>query len=167
MLRQTIAARRQTFCRGLSNADRWAARLVRRLGTSLAVCGLLVLSAGCRRGEELGRVTGKVSFKGQPVAKGQIVFANRAKGVHIVAPLQADGTYVVTMAKGQGLPLGDYEVYVAPLDTEAPTGTVRPAVLPDPAPDIPKKYRRPESSGQRLSVVSGVNRLDIDMNADG
>ena len=132
---------------------------------TLAAMALLAVAvlAGCGRGEVLGRITGKVTFQGQPVSEGVILFRNKQKAIYMTADLKPDGTYVVRRASGEGLPPGDYEVMIQPPLEDAPMG---PALEPPkikPYPNIPQKYRSYESSGLSVTVHEGENPFDVDM----
>lgn len=129
--------------------------------------GALALAAvvipGCGRGEVLGKVYGQVTFQGRPVTAGVIVFSNAEKGVHITADLTREGRYVVEMAKGYGLPLGDYQVAInPPLPDTPPVGPIPKSKIKE-YPEIPPKYRRAEMSGLTLTVREGENPFDVDM----
>ena len=133
---------------------------------TLSVLVALALAAtlpGCGRREVLGRITGKVTFQGQPVSEGIILFRNKPKAIYMTADLKPDGTYVVRRASGEGLPLETYEVMVNPPIQDAPMG---PALEPPkikPCPNIPQKYRSYESSGLSVTVHEGENEFDVDM----
>ncbi len=142
-------------------------RALLTLNTVVLLCTLL--STGCSPQEILGRVEGRVTFEGEPVAGARILFQNAELGVYIVAPLDDDGKYRVEMAQGYGLPLGEYEVAISPppetfvlgprLDSSQTTEA-------DPFPNIPPKYRDPKTSEIVLVVVEGgVNRCDVAMKA--
>lgn len=123
----------------------------------------LVVIGGCSNPEKLGRVFGKVTFQGQPVSEGMIQFSNSEKGVYLTAPLKKDGTYEVSMAQGFGLPLGTYEVAVAPPMVTPPmseTANPSPVKL---YPNIPFKYRIPATNDLTLTVEDGENRFDVNM----
>lgn len=128
----------------------------------LALAGLACL-AGCQRGEELGHVTGKVTFKGKPVPSGFVIFANSAKGVYMTAPLDADGKFEVVMAKGAGLPLGEYQIGVSPPLMDLPLGPAEAPPEADKRKDIPRHYREPATSGLKHEVKSGENVIDLDL----
>lgn len=128
------------------------------------VLGLLVLASCSTRGEELGKVRGQVSCDGQPVAEGLLIFSNAAKGVHIVAPLRADGSYEVEMAEGHGLPLGVYQVYVSPPLPDLPAvGPIASKPLAKEYANIPKRYRDPKTSGLTVTVPRGGTVFDVPM----
>ncbi len=129
-----------------------------------SVLACLILAAclpGCSQGEKLGAVSGKVTFQGQPVKEGLVMFVNKAKGIHMTAPLDAEGKYKVVMAKGAGLPPGDYQVTVNPPIIDAPMGA-GPMKMPV-YPNIPLKYRNAQTSGLTLTVTEEGSTLDIDM----
>ena len=131
------------------------------LAALLAVLGLGL--TGCGPEEVLGRVEGKVTFQGEPVPEGIIVFDNDQTGVHITADLDADGEFIVDMAKGWGLPPGDYKVSITPPLLNLPIGVMAtPDKIPK-FPNIPEKYRRSETSGLTLSVTADGKRFDVDM----
>lgn len=125
--------------------------------------GLLAFAIGCTPAEELGRISGKVTHDGKPLSRGLVMFANRAKGVYMTAPIQPDGSYEVQMAKGAGLPLGDYDVAVAPPMIDHPIGPIlNPPKLED-EPDFPAKYRTWDTSPLKVTIVSGENQLAIEL----
>lgn len=136
----------------------------RRLAALLA--GLLALLgplAGCQRREELGHVTGKVTFKGQPVTPGNVIFANKEKGVYMTAPLDAQGAFEVIMAQGAGLPLGNYALGVSPPPMDHPLGPIAEPPEADKRKDIPRRYRDPATSGLAHEVKSGENVIELDL----
>jgi len=129
----------------------------------LVLVALGAATSGCGRSEVLGRITGKVTFQGEPVTEGVILFRNEPQAIYMTATLKPDGTYVVRRASGEGLPPGDYDVMIRPPLQDAPMG---PALEPPkikPYPNIPQKYRSYESSGLSVSVHEGENTLDVDM----
>ena len=132
----------------------------------LAAVGLLaaICLSGCRAREPRGRIFGKITYRGAAVKEGLVLFSNAAKGVYMTAKLQPDGSYIVLTAKGAGLPLGKYQIAFAPPLLEAPTGVFskKPVQFPT-CPNIPAKYRNPNSSGLSLEVRAGDNPFDVDM----
>ena len=128
-----------------------------------ALLALAATLSGCAPREVLGRITGKVTFQGQPVPEGVVLFRNREKAVYMTAELKPDGSYVVRRATGEGLPPGSYEVMINPPLEDAPMG---PALEPPkikPYPNIPQKYRSYESSGLSVTVHEGENPFDVEM----
>ena len=127
---------------------------------------LLVISlfaaTGCKQEEKLGRIGGKVSFQGQPVSEGIVLFSCVAKGVNMTAPLKEDGSYEVIMAKGAGLPLGEYKVSVSPPQPFYQIGQKAPQ-QPKQYPNIPAKYRNFQTSGLSVNIIDGDNPFNIEM----
>ena len=111
----------------------------------------------------MGQVAGNVSLQGEPVKSGLVGFQNDAQGIHILAPIESDGSYEVKMAQGEGLPLGTYRVFIAPPLPELQLGAPDPHQPDDELIQFPQKYLRSDTSGITLTVEHGRNRLDIDM----
>ena len=136
---------------------------MRRIGKALLL-GLASLSiAGCERGEELGKIRGRVTFQGAPVTEGLVVFSNAQKGIFMTAVLNVDGSYVVTSARGRGLPLGQYRVFVTPPIDEPKLGPNFEPPPIKPFPNIPQRYRDVKTSELTLEVKQGENVFDIEM----
>jgi hypothetical protein len=133
-------------------------RLNQRLVGFVAAAGLMV---GCDSGDKVPRyrVTGKVTFQGQPVERGEITFENPAAGQVNSSPLESGGSYATE------LPAGDYLVSVAPplVETKG-TGDSPPDQIPDPAvKNIPKKYWRQEKSGLTAQVAKDKRSFDFEL----
>ena len=124
-----------------------------------------VLAAGCNRGEVLAPVSGVVTLEGTPVPRATVMFSNDKMGVHMMAVADEQGRFVVRMANGDGLPLGDYKVCVCPPVQDHPLGPIKaPPPGVDPYADtIPVRYRKPETSNLTLTVSETSNKLDVDM----
>jgi len=136
----------------------------RSLGCVALGCVLLACAVpGCRRGEVLGKVSGRVTFRGEPVSEGVIVFANEEKGVWMTAEIGPDGTYEVEMAKGFGLPLGTYQVWITPPLVDHPVGPIGTPPPENPPPNIPPKYYDMDKSILSLTVEAGENKYSPDM----
>lgn len=143
------------------------------------VCVVLLtaLLSGCRpSGPAYWPISGKVTFQGTPVAIGQIHICNAKAGIDIIESLDANGQYTIVTGRKQGLPEGEYQVAIIPkLDFSRmkcePNGRPIPSTMPSEAernpPNIPRKYRDPATSGLTLTVKSGANLFDIDMQPAG
>ena len=119
-------------------------------------------SAGCG-GEVLGPVVGRVTLAGNPVRQGHVIFRNEEKGVYIMADINNEGEYRVAMAKGFGLPLGEYRVYLSPSVPDVPFGPAMEPPKPSEVAKFPEKYLKPETSELTMTVKRTENRFDIDM----
>lgn len=123
----------------------------------------MVFFVGCHpSGPRCNPVTGKVTFRGQPVTDGRIRFNNQQAAVDVTAILTPDGSYEMVMAEGKGLPEGTYAVAVLPPMAKAPLGPMVSA-KPQSYPNIPTKYRDPSTSGLTYVVQPGNNTFDVDM----
>jgi hypothetical protein len=133
------------------------------LAAALAVAALAV--AGCgKKAADYGSVSGRVTFKGQPVSEGQVVFFEPEVRVYQTARIRPDGTYSVKMSDGPGLVTGSYQVAVMPPVVEGPGSKSAGPRSPGKYPDIPPRYRTPKTSQLSLTVVEGKNPpFDIDM----
>jgi hypothetical protein len=131
-----------------------------------ATLAALVLAAcagavGCGGGgPPVGEVAGKVTFEGKPVCEGRVSFYSAKTGVAEDALLKQDGRYALK----NPLPVGDYQVMVAPLIVRQRVDPKGPVVGEEKsAPDIPVKYRTIGSTDLRAKVKEGKNALDFDM----
>jgi hypothetical protein len=130
----------------------------------LRVAALLVLWAasftGCApAGPAYGIVRGKVTSSGQVVSGGTIAFDN-GKGVTLIAPIGADGTYEMRTYEHVGLPVGSYKVAVSPTGMDVGNEQVLAgANIPaPPSPkNVPEKYHRVEISPLTAQVQAGEN----------
>jgi hypothetical protein len=125
------------------------------------LCFACVLLAACNAGDKVPRykVTGKVTYQGQPVQRGEITFEDPAAGQVNSSPLDAGGSYSLE------LPAGDFRISVAPplVDTKA-TADSPPDRIPDPSvKNIPKKYWRQETSGLAAQVAKDKRAFDFEL----
>jgi hypothetical protein len=125
---------------------------------------LFVPLSGCRRGEELGEVFGRVTADGQPVHPAAVLFTNPTMGVNMTAITDEQGSYRVVMAKGVGLPLGDYQVIVGPPPADQAMGPAGRAPGGSQSPStIPERYQQLSTTPLSLTVKSGKNQFDIEL----
>lgn len=135
-----------------------------KLKWTMAVVLTAVVFGGCGgSGENLQPVSGKVTFQGNAVAAGTMRFSNPQTGIDMTADLRPDGTYEAMRAHGAGLPEGTYQVAVMPPRLSPVVGPMKVLPKPPDCRDIPAKYRQPSTSGLTLTVKSGTNRFDVDM----
>ena len=143
-------------------------------------CVLVLLLAGCG-GPRLGKVSGRVTIGGQPVAEGVILFHPEA-GPAAVGAIRPDGTYELTTLKpGDGAVVGTHRVAiqatrVSPghladaktIDEEvARSGKSVPGgkVLVAGAVTwvVPEKYAHVDTSGLTRHVEPGTNTIHFDL----
>jgi hypothetical protein len=129
---------------------------------TLAVAAILACN-GCNARPKLCPLSGRVTFKGQPVAEGFIRFSNPQAGVDMTASLRSDGAYEAAMSQGAGLPPGRYKVAVTPPLAQMPSDPSKGMPKPRDFPNIPTKYRDVSTSGLTLTLEPGGDRFDVDM----
>jgi hypothetical protein len=120
--------------------------------------------SGCRH--PTGRVTGKVSYKGEPVPAGTVAFFGPGDKVASAA-LQADGYY-----QASGVPVGLVKVSVTtplpgPTKEQAANNPMmrRRNFVPsdEKIVSIPPKYNLPGTSGLSLTVTESLHPFDIEL----
>lgn len=109
----------------------------------------------------MGKVRGKVLFKGQPVKEGLVTLLNLTEGGAAEANLNPDGTYAIA----NPVAIGEYVVEIKPLTTIVDTdpGKSPPAPVEKKAPDIPRKYRMQGTTPLKASVKKGENEINFEM----
>jgi hypothetical protein len=154
--------------------------MAKRTRCLLLVGSLLgMLLIGCSGGLRLGKVSGRVTFKGKPVPTGTIMF-HPDEGPTAVGAIGPDGTYTLTTVKpGDGAIVGSHRVTIQ-------ATTVGPGSLADPksfeeemqlaqrkdpkakvlVPGqvewiVPEKYSRPDTTNLTATVQSGTNTIDF------
>ena len=131
------------------------------LATGVAA-SLVALIAGCGK-PSTGEVSGKVTFRGEPVASGTIAFVG-ADG-HVTSGMIEGGTY--RLAK---VPLGPARitVFAAPASMPiVPLEMIKKGTAPPPRPPqkkrapIPTRYQDARQSGLTYTVIPGQQSHDI------
>jgi hypothetical protein len=126
----------------------------------LACLLLACLVAGCGSSDKLARykITGKVTFQGQPVEEGQITFEDPTNGQVNSGTLSSGGNYSTE------LPAGDFKVSISPplVETKG-TGDSPPDMIPKKVNNIPKKYWVQEKSGLSATVAKDKRTFDFDL----
>jgi hypothetical protein len=138
-----------------------------RLGW-VAVMSCFLAVAGCGNGEEpLGTATGRVTYHGEAVTEGCVIFTDNVRGAAYVAPLDATGSYELQVARGFGAPPGKYVVTIQPPRAMPSMDPMKNFAGPSAKKEyknIPTKYRDEKTSGLEAVVVSGANNpFDFDM----
>jgi hypothetical protein len=138
---------------------------------------LVIGCAGDPNKPKLGKVSGKVTYKGQPVTKGAVSFvptggAGTQSGQSALGEIGPDGSYTLTtFQKGDGAVLGQHTVTVQARE-ENPEIEGKGMPIPDakgqvkikPAKSlIPEKYATTETSPLRFTIQEGNNVCDIEL----
>ena len=136
----------------------------------LLLGSLIGLVSGCgSSGPAMGRVSGKVMYKDQPIANATVTFLPDATGAQSATGITDEsGVYrLSTFGKNDGALVGKHRVNVvarAPFEGKLPPGAGE-AMLEEfqssGKPLIPMKYFNVETSGLTFDVASGSNEFDL------
>jgi hypothetical protein len=147
------------------------------VGSLVLTFAFLIGCGGDAGRPKLGRVSGKVTYKGQPVTKGIVSFIPRGgpgseTGQSATGEIGADGSYTLTtFDPGDGAVLGEHTVLVSARE-EDPAIKGRGMPIPDasgkinikPAKSlVPEKYATAENSPLRYTVKEGRNEYNIEL----
>jgi len=129
--------------------------------TFFAVALFLAAGTGC--GTKFAKVSGDVKFKGMPLFKGAIAFIPTERGKQGPVGVIENGKYSLT-----DVPVGDVLVTVVPIE--------KPEPPPDPKKPVKKKkgkkekeekvatkYRDPQRTDLKLTVMPGENTFNIEL----
>ncbi|HYT95240.1 MAG TPA: hypothetical protein VEL76_41365 [Gemmataceae bacterium] len=138
--------------------------LLRGAAVTLLLC---LATTGCHSGTPaLATVHGKVSFRGQPLPGGTIIFApdyaRGCVGELACAEIQPDGTYTLKTGDAAGAVPGWHRVTVCAI---LPPGQALPGYLYAIPPSLlPQRYRDPELSGLNCEVKAELtNSIDFQL----
>jgi hypothetical protein len=143
----------------------------------LIASAAFLLGCGDTGKPPLGRVSGKVTYNGQPVTKGIVSFVPRGgpgsqTGQTATGEIGSDGSYTLTtFDKGDGAVLGEHTVLVSareedpaikghgmPIPDAKGRVNIKPAKLL-----VPEKYATVANSPLRYTVHEGDNKNDIEL----
>lgn len=142
---------------------------VRRMKWQLSALFSLVLLVGCGSAEPdkkgTAPVTGKVTYEGQAVTGGTLLFSPIAEGSSNksgktgTATIKSDGTYVMTTySEGDGAVIGQNRVLFNPPSPQAPSSTDGAHAESKPSP-----YDGLVAKTAQVSVAKGKNTIDIEL----
>jgi hypothetical protein len=133
---------------------------------ALAVASL-TFAPGCGGGDGLGKrvpITGKVTYNGQPVKKGQISFVPEASDGHAATAQIVNGEIkeASTLEANDGILPGKYKVAIsAQEDVDVSDVTKKYKAMPDPA-----ELAKARAAGKKLIPDKYTNALDSGLTAD-
>ena len=125
------------------------------------------LLAGCGDMEtpaNVGRVSGRVTLEGQPLAEALVTFSPVEQGAtSSLGRTDQDGNYTLVYAQGvEGAQIGQHRVSITTFDEGDPdSDPPRPAV----AEKVPAKYNY--QTGLTADVKAGENSIDFPLKNDG
>jgi len=115
-------------------------------------------------------VSGRVTYKGKPLAKANVSFTPAEGATRAAEGLtDSNGRYTLgTFAAGDGALPGKYRISVIARGPDRPpkageTGSGMPGEMMAGDPIIPIKYFTPDSSGLTAEVKRGGNRVDLEL----
>jgi hypothetical protein len=136
----------------------------------------LLFFTGCGNGLTLGKVEGTVTFDGQPLANGTIIFA--VAGTRESSGIIENGVIrnVTTFVDNDGTPVGEAAVAIIALKEAKPQPVAAPKNTPPAGPpsggspammsrefSIPIRYVNTETSGLTVIINKGVNNVKFDL----
>jgi hypothetical protein len=131
---------------------------------SICFVGLVaavLISCGCGGGRpKTAAVHGKVTYKGQPVPHGSIVFIPDSATV-ATGEIGPDGSYTLTtFRKGDGAIPGAHKVVITALEDTRGRG-IEPGNAPPPL--VPRKYMNRLTTDLQAEVKEEDNTIDFDL----
>jgi hypothetical protein len=144
--------------------------MAKKLGLSLWVgaCFSLVVTTflvGCGGGGTC-EVSGKISSKGKMLVCGTINLVG-PKGESAAGAIEADGTFFIPMAPTGVVKVGVISEKPVVIKTVVKQGAPAPPPQPGPDPNkwfpIDAKYADPATSGKEITLKSGSNTINIDL----
>ena len=128
---------------------------------------------GCSGSSDLSAVTGKVTYKGQPVSGATILFMGDETTRPATAISSSDGSYSLMTLDKKGAAPGQYSVIVTKTEMPAESGeppsmeeAAKRATRSPPAPKelLPAKYGDATRSPLKAEVKKGQpNRIELDL----
>ena len=133
---------------------------------TLTTIGVLitVVFVGCGGGPKTAPVTGKVTYRGQPLQFGSVMFQPE-QGPVAKAQIESDGSFTLSTDGKPGAVLGPHKVRVSCFESQSPNP---PATPPGQEPTlgrslIPQKYTNFAASGLEFTVTEDMEPVQIDL----
>jgi len=131
---------------------------------------MITFITGCGGGSNMSAVSGKVTYKGNPLPNADVTFSPESSaGTPAAGRTDASGSFVLsTPSKGQGASPGKYRVHVIARGPDRPpkpgeTGSGMPGEMMPGDALIPMKYFAPDSSGLTFEVKKGSNTANFEL----
>lgn len=129
----------------------------------------LILTAGCGPGSNLpgpsGTVTGKATYKGEPIPEGSaVVFVHQKTGIIATGLTDAQGNFNVLMRNGRDILVGDYAINITPPgQPDENISILTMDNVPEEWKKVPQKYWGEPTSGEIFTVVEGKNEYNLEL----
>ena len=125
------------------------------VGAMALMIALTAMISGCSKSPDLAAVEGRVTYNGQPLKFGTVMFQNVKGGQPAIGMIQPDGSFkMVTPKAGDGAKPGSYEVVVSCYENHDPS-KAPVADRGDMSPGkslVPQKYMMAATSGLTAEV---------------
>ncbi len=145
----------------------------RKIYQSFIVVLFCALLAGCSDDPygPTGKVTGKLTLDGKPLAAGHAVsFMQMEQGFLAYGITDAEGNFEVKSWNAGAMPVGKYHVMIAPPGGDADTSSLSAEERFEQGqasgrekPTFPGRYRETTTSGLQYDIAEGENHFDIDL----
>lgn len=108
----------------------------------------------------MGSVSEKITFEGNPIVLGQVVFnPTDGNGRPASAEITDGGAYEL----GESIPVGKYKISIMPVSVEQAKGLAHgDSAAPDPK-NIPKIYRTEVTTDLTAEIKKGSVQFDFDL----
>ena len=136
---------------------------MRSLDLLFGLCFVAAI-AGCSKSPPVYKVTGKASFRGQPLSTGMVAFHHTdAKSPMVTGEIRSDGSFELTTKRpGDGALPGDYRVTVTSMLPGKGVEGIDKDYQP-PKPLIPLKYMRLDETPLKATVEPKDNVIDLSL----
>ena len=135
------------------NAD----MVARRLSALVGLVACLVWCGGCgSAAAPSGSVSGMVTYNGQPLTVGMVLFWNEETGVRAGAELDSSGNYQI-----HSIRTGDYQVALGHPPPPPPSKLKKAARGSIPRIRVPDKFLSFQTAGLSAKVERGENKADF------
>ena len=124
-----------------------------------------LLAPGCQEAGTNQKISGKVTFQGNPVTVGEVTFSNPGLGSLAQGQLDAEGNYTLLLME-KGMKPGTYKVTVAPKITYEKVrgrGGSDLKMVESGGKSIPRMYRNDATTRLKATVTEGEESFDFDL----
>lgn len=131
-----------------------------------ASAALVLMAVGCgKEGPTMGRVSGTVTYKGQPLTKGNVSFVSTEPDrPNASGAITSNGSFTLqTREPGDGAEVGEYKIAVTDIDPDTYNSALPGETVKVPKSQIPAKYADANTSGLTAKVASGSNTVPVEL----
>lgn len=126
---------------------------------SIGLGGWLLFVSGCGPSVPQGKLVGSVQHQGTALQEGSVQLYSPGLGEGGMAVIAADGSFTI-----EALTPAKYQIAIEPPKVlNDYGGKAAPSYEPKRMENIPRKYRRFETSGPEVTITEGDNSFDVVM----